>query len=236
MNDCYAGDIGDFCKYGLLRAIFKTTNDKKLGINWYQTDLGKKGKHYAYLEFNNKLGRTIKMFDETLYNSLSPFNDPSYRKIENVEGINILPKNTIPFNDFVPEKPERKSWHKRALQHLNKADIVFLDPDNGIEIGSNPFSIEHVRLEELIDYYVRGKSVIFYSHRPRFENTIKFNNRFSVLNGHFEHSNIRRIRTPRGGQRDYCFILRPEHKTINTRLDAFLNKWKPHFIEVTEND
>jgi len=235
MNDCYAGDIGDFCKYGLLRSILNASNGKNLGINWYRTDSEKKGTHYAYLELNNKRGQTLRKLDEILYASLSPFSNPECRKISNVEEKNILPVKTITFNDFVPERYERESWHKRALQHLIKADIVFLDPDNGIEIPSNPYSREHVRIAELMGYYMANKSVVFYAHRPH-EDKTKFNKRFSILDGKFPKSITRRIRSSLGGQRDYCFIIRSEHVVINKQLNTFLDKWNPHFIEVTEND
>ena len=32
MQDCYVGDVGDFVKYGLLRAL---SDGKRLGVAWY---------------------------------------------------------------------------------------------------------------------------------------------------------------------------------------------------------
>jgi hypothetical protein len=182
----------------------------------------------------------LKPLDEDLYDKLIPFKNKNYRKIENIEGSNILPEKTHIFrphgySEYVPDSLRRQEWHEKALRELHKVDFIFLDPDNMLEISSKPFSIEHVRVIELEDYSAEGKSVIFYNHRPRFENPINFNERFSVLNRRFEHGNIRGIRTPRGGQRDYCFIIRPEHSTINKQLDKFLEKWKDHFSEVTND-
>jgi hypothetical protein len=53
MQDRYAGDTGDFGKFGLLRQIAKT--GLVIGLNWYRTYrdeehiLNKDGKHIAYL-------------------------------------------------------------------------------------------------------------------------------------------------------------------------------------------
>ena len=46
MQNRYTGDIGDFVKYGLLRAISK---GKKLGIAWYlHPDAGPSGDGKSY--------------------------------------------------------------------------------------------------------------------------------------------------------------------------------------------
>lgn len=50
MQDRYVGDLGDFVKYGLLRAICGT---KRLGVAWYlHPDAGPAGdgRHTAYLQ------------------------------------------------------------------------------------------------------------------------------------------------------------------------------------------
>ena len=52
MQDCYAFDVGDFGKLGLLRHIHRVTN-LRLGVLWWRTTLGttgSDGKHVAYLQ------------------------------------------------------------------------------------------------------------------------------------------------------------------------------------------
>ena len=65
----------------------------------------------------------------------------------------------------------RKQWHKAALEATNGMDIVFLDPDNGLEtvkMHQNGSTKEkHVTWQEINDYYNRGQSVILYHHRPQ---------------------------------------------------------------------
>ena len=50
MQDRYTGDIGDFAKYGLLRALI---GKRKLGVAWYlfpDENHNADGKHINYLE------------------------------------------------------------------------------------------------------------------------------------------------------------------------------------------
>ena len=226
MNDSYAGDIGDFCKYGLLRFIINTSNGKKLGINWYRTDLKRNGKHYDYLKLNTKRGQTMRMLDENLYDALSPFRNREYRKIKNVEEANILPGTTITFNNFVSGRFERESWHKRALQQLKKADIIFLDPDNGIEIKTKPFSKEHVRIQELQDYYETGKTIILYNHYGRaIENERR--TQFRELKHLLRSWELTRLWCHRGTARDFLFFM--HDKELNQNLEDFLKIWGKHF-------
>ncbi len=52
MQDCYAFDVGDFGKLGLLRHIHRVTN-LRLGVLWWRTTLettSSDGKHVAYLQ------------------------------------------------------------------------------------------------------------------------------------------------------------------------------------------
>ena len=52
MQGCYAFDVGDFGKLGLLRHIHRVTN-LRLGVLWWRTTLGttgSDGKHVAYLQ------------------------------------------------------------------------------------------------------------------------------------------------------------------------------------------
>ena len=39
------------------------------------------------------------------------------------------------------ESKSRDKWHLKALKKLSKQDVIFLDPDNGLEVKStNPYS------------------------------------------------------------------------------------------------
>lgn len=101
MQDRYAGDIGDFGKYILLKEIYAVDSSIKLGINWYYvTDNNENsnenrengdGKHTGYLE--------DKRYKE-LFGKLKLFSDlkkivNEHRSINEIEEKRILPNNTI---------------------------------------------------------------------------------------------------------------------------------------------
>ena len=60
MQDAYVGDIGDYGKYGLLRAV--TASGLRLSVNWYRTvpceTEKKRGKGAEKLAANRRMGNT----------------------------------------------------------------------------------------------------------------------------------------------------------------------------------
>jgi hypothetical protein len=65
----------------------------------------------------------------------------------------------------------RASWSARALEALTEADLLFMDPDNGLtrrpasQLGAA--GAKYVSLEEVVPYYHRGNSLIIYHHQTR---------------------------------------------------------------------
>ena len=68
MQDRYAGDIGDFMKFGLLRALADESG-LRLGVNWYLTgdeSHNADGKHVTYLDPANSFHASLKRRDPDL--------------------------------------------------------------------------------------------------------------------------------------------------------------------------
>lgn len=57
------------------------------------------------------------------------------------------------------------------MKVLADSDIIFCDPDNGLIVKSVSLSSvksdKYVTEDELVGYYLAGKSVVFYNHRCR---------------------------------------------------------------------
>jgi len=147
MQDRYVGDVGDFGKYGLLNEICKKSNGgTRLGINWFyyvtreEKQKRDKGRRFDYLNDENKDSKKYAACFRDLYNELKGIVD-SRRSIGEIEKGLILPKETIfyskplPYSSVNPSEreEERKNWFKVSLSQLKSADIIFLDPDNGIQ-------------------------------------------------------------------------------------------------------
>ena len=65
----------------------------------------------------------------------------------------------------------RDAWHQAALTMMQNSDLVFLDPDNGLQVKSVSLASrkgnKYIGFHELQDYIRLGKSVVFYNHRER---------------------------------------------------------------------
>ncbi len=78
----------------------------------------------------------------------------------------LVPGATF-FNEFVPNsRTERDSYHTRCMAAFADRDLVFFDPDNGLEVKSatGKKRSKHVLLDEVADHYAGGRSVLFYQH------------------------------------------------------------------------
>ena len=148
MQNRYVGDVGDFLKFGLLNFLFQNQSASpkfKLGVNWYLVPDEKNkadGKYTDYLKPKNRFSKKLQECNPKLYRQMNEIVFvKKKRNIAEIEKDNVLPKGTIFYGellryDNIPlEERERirKEWHSAALKKLRGADVIFLDPDNGIE-------------------------------------------------------------------------------------------------------
>ena len=241
MQNRYVADVGDFGKYGLLRNIAKS--NLIIGINWYLTpnESGNEdGKHISYLQKYD-----YRKCDEELYYSLNKIIVGNERNVDSIQKSNILPRDTIFYDEVLDSHQEtnwihqrhfRDSWHVKALEKLSSSDIVFLDPDNGLQVKSTSLTsekgIKYIGYNELEDYYKLNKSIIFYNHRER-KPEEEYLNKFRKLKEleTFKNSTILGLKFRRGTLRDYILILQPHHVSmIKDCCNSFLNsEWRNHF-------
>ena len=177
MQDRYTGDVGDFGKYGLLRAITQPEIAKtggrslKLGVVWYRypdEEHNEDGKHTLYLERHKR--DDYRSCDPELYDCLAEIVSRR-RAISEVEKSNILGSNVRFFSERCPRGPieERRKWHRKALNDLRRSSVVFLDPDNGLRDDFRKgASAKHAYLCEVLDYLDQGCAVVLYHHLGRF--------------------------------------------------------------------
>lgn len=134
MQDRYAGDIGDYVKLALLRAV---SPGRRLGVAWYlYPDEGHNsdGRHTAYLNDPAKW----RDLDPELFEQLRTVVQTG-RSVKALEHSGALGQCTF-FNDPIltsalPAPARcgwRAEWFVHALDHLRDCDLVFADPDNGL--------------------------------------------------------------------------------------------------------
>lgn len=243
MQDRYTGDVGDYGKYGLLRKIYEESRGKiRLGINWFYVTREENdnvdGNHIGYLTKENKDQDRYRACFPDLYDKLGSIIH-NHRAVSEIEKNQVLPKSTIFFSKPMPynsttasdRMKERELWLDESLSELEKADILFLDPDNGIQVDTSkksyPNSIKYVYPDEIERYYRLGKSIIIYNHRdrrPRAEYNRKIHS-----NRHYVNSwdDIKVLRFKRVSVRDYIFLIQNRHRCLINKTIASLTR-EPH--------
>ena len=150
MQDRYVGDVGDFVKYGLLRAI---SEGKRLGVAWYlRTELGT-----AYLQQPEKW----QQLDPDLFGVLRRLVDNRSRSVEAIEQSGLLGSATFASQPI--DSRQRDSWFQRVRNQLSGCDLVFADPDKGLSLKK---SSEHILVDEARTL-AEGRIAVIYHHNGR---------------------------------------------------------------------
>jgi hypothetical protein len=150
MRDQYAGDVSDVLKFGFLRAL--VGDDRKLGVAWYYVpgDDGRPdGRHVEW-----RTEPAWRQLDAQLAVGLS---DISKRSVAALEGAAIWPTGTVFHRTPMPPSFMRDGWGKEKRAVMEKADVVFLDPDNGL--GGE--TVKHATLSEVQLLRKPGRAVVF---------------------------------------------------------------------------
>ena len=212
MQDRYAGDIGDFGKIGLLKAL--QAQGLSVGVNWYRVDpIGIEKK--ADGSFKQKDGRytipeKLWVCDETLAEKLTEIAKSDHRSIQALEKESFITGARY-YNEYVTVE-RRDEWHKKALEQFRNTDVVFLDPDNGMIVNSvgrkSSRSIKYIFYEEVADYIEQRHSVLIYNHRRRQKEEEYFHEICSNLEkiSGIPENEILKITFPRCSVRDFLAL------------------------------
>src|SRR3989442_8801178 len=129
MKNQYFGDINDYLKYGLLRCFANA--GLSIGVCWMLTpdDARSDGRKITYLSDPERW----RPCDRLLFDALSKAVRSRSRHVRHAKSSACLREAQF-FNQMVPDNLAlRKKWLNRALATLADADVLFFDPDNGIE-------------------------------------------------------------------------------------------------------
>ena len=168
MQDSYVGNIRDFAKYGLLRALTDTTTGGEhlsLGVVWYYNGPGEQrpDRVWAYLHEPDE----YRGCDQDLFDALQVFTDPNERSIRKVIGLDII-EGAVPFCNDVSREP-RTEWLSGALERTEDTRVVFLDPDVGLAPPSqrDKNSRRHAYPNEVRRFAERDQTVVVYQSYER---------------------------------------------------------------------
>jgi hypothetical protein len=164
MKNQYFGDFGDYQKFSLLKTL-RDEGNFKITVHWMKTadDGGSDGKHVTYLkdiESWQKFDKDI--FDFIRKHISNKRRDLSlYEKSTHALGIQFL-------NDHIEDLGARNKLLDK-IREDKKSDLIFFDPDNGIEVKSISVKSLHkyVTWEDIRVAFESGKSVLIYQHFSR---------------------------------------------------------------------
>jgi hypothetical protein len=230
MQNRYTGDIGDFAKYGLLRALGA---GKKLGVAWYlypDESHNADGKHIAYLDTPGKW----RHLDPLLFDCLQSIICSKHREVKQIEASVILgdahySSVSLAFEGRHKERAtQRGKWFETVLSDLSGCDVVFADPDNGLcedrkyKQASKSYWKRIPVSEALV--LASGRTAIIYHHNTRRAggHAKEIQYWLSMLNTkamalYWRHLSNRTF-----------FIIHPT-KEITRQIKAFVENWSPYF-------
>ena len=174
MKNQYFGDINDYRKYGLLRTLagggkLRTTICWMLTPDDQRTD----GLLISYLEDPAQW----RHFDPELFDILkSCISQPNNRSVDWAEANQVIPAANYYSKILPSQKNERQQYFNELWEVATGQDLVFFDPDNGIEVKSVPPGTKHsnkyIYWNELADAFARGHSILVYQHFIRLKREI----------------------------------------------------------------
>ncbi len=181
MKDQYFGDVNDYRKYGLLRAILAGAK-VRLGICWMLTapDSRRDGRHLGYLSKPKK----FRPFDSELFDWLSEaMRKYPDRRVARIETAGLL-GDTVYYPELLADgHHHRNAWFAECRRQFGRCDLVFFHPDNELE-RSIPLGRRHshkfLYWREVGEMFSAGASVLVYQHFPR-ESRLSYTERLAKL-------------------------------------------------------
>ena len=258
MQNRYTADIGDFGKYGLLRALCSPVDDGSkllLGVVWYlvpDESHNADGKFIRYLDHSTKNEHRLRRCDPELYDALADIIRKKDRNVSSIRKCSILPPCTVfyeeplTFEGTPANSPGarrnrmayRNGWVRDALSAMKDCDIIFVDPDNGLEAGTKRHQKQgpkYVFFDELEPYYRRGQSLIIYHHTSRrgtAEEQVR--ERLAQIDERLNNGGTFALLYHRGSSRAFLVVPSEKHESILTeKAEQFMQgPWSQHFTMV----
>ena len=231
MKEQYVGDENDYRKYALLRLLAGEA-ESSIGVCWMLTppDSRADGNEIKYLKRPGKWAQ----FDPPLFELLrSLVGEPDRRRLSAIEDSDILP-GAVYFDRFLSDAgEERRRYFEEARTKFASCDLVFFDPDNGIEVPGTAKgrkdSAKYIYWDEITSVYRAGQSIIIYQHFPREER-----NAFIARLGRrfLDAAPDATLWTFRTAHVVFLLAINPEHREeMLARANDVARRWPRGFID-----
>ena len=168
MKNQYFGDLYDYIKYSLLRQLSRR-GTVSTAVCWMLTenDERRDGHRVSYLI----KPEGWRSFDPPVFDCLrEAVLERKERNIRAVEESGLLSETIFYAPLLADGSDERRTYFDEFLTFSNERDLVFFDPDNGLEIKSVKYgrkgSSRYLFMSEVSRSVSAGHSVLVYQHMP----------------------------------------------------------------------
>lgn len=229
MKEQYVGDINDYRKYALLRAL-AGNGEVNIGVCWMLTPSDGKadGNRLGYLR-----KPAFRMFDPPLFDLLTTVMDaPDQRRLVLIKESGIIP-GAIYHNAVLPTPvAERENYFNQALSVLGSCHLIFYDPDNGLDVPSRrkgrAGSNRYIYRDEIARTYAAGHSMLIYQHFPHEEHGSFTKRLGDELANLCDESELWTFTT---SHVVFFLVARPEHRQkLGSLAESAALRWPSSFI------
>ena len=161
MQDRYAGDVGDFGKFALLRAL---SAERSLGVCWYRCsgagEQNNDGRHVDYLRRPER----FRALDPLAFDAMARVVNAE-RSLDALEAAALLPGARYHGEEVPRARSLRSEWFDRMRAVVEGCDLVFADMDNGFEWSA--LSPKCIARDEVRALRRGGRALLLYHHQTR---------------------------------------------------------------------
>ena len=166
------GGVGDFGKFALLRHLMK---DRRLAVCWYLTGEGDGAKdrdrHFDYL----KRADDFRHFAPEVFDHLAEFDGGSRALIDRLTDLHMsrILGDAVFLRQEVPRPAMlRRQWLDLLVESVRGMNLVFLDPDSGIQ--GRRLTTSHVALAEIAALRLQDRALIIGHQQSGRRSEVKF--------------------------------------------------------------
>jgi hypothetical protein len=186
VKDQYAADVNDYLKYALLRAL-SAAHCGRLHVCWMLTapDGRSDGSRLSYLNFPER----FRGLDPPLFDELLAVIADGRRSVEAIQDAGVLGNARFHSALLSDSRDSREGYLRAFWDALGKEELVFFDPDNGLEVRSTPpgrrGSSKYLYWDELAAALDERRAACVYQHFPRVVREAYINGRLTQMRERF---------------------------------------------------
>jgi hypothetical protein len=227
MKNQYFGDVKDYLTYGLLRTLQRVSG-LRVGVAWMLTPDTPNGEGELRDYLNQP--QVWQAHDPRLFADLQRVPEHG-RRVNLADQFDLIP-GALYYNEPLPQDAAaRQDYFRQLFQDLQPCQLLFFDPDNGLETKTTPRSarrsIQHIYWLEVVEaFHQHGHSLLIFQHFPRRSRENYLEERAQEFAARL---GVERIEWFQTSQVVFFLAARPEHSAaLQKAPEAVQAQWGAH--------